>query len=106
MPDVHTLESIINFGNQPIPVALNVEYGPPVHRICIRESFPNISKTVPRCPLSDAKPNIQWGFEVCVMNRCFLELLAANYVQALTNTFALCELHYYCSSQIAKTSSI
>ena len=72
MPDVHTLESIINFGNQTVSVALYVEYCPPVHRVRIRESVPNISKTLPRCPLSNAKPNIQWGFEISVTNRGFL----------------------------------
>jgi len=72
MPDVEALESIINFGNQAVPVALYVEYCPPVHRVRIHESFPNIGKTLPRCPFSDAKPNIYWGFEISVADCCFL----------------------------------
>jgi hypothetical protein len=42
MPDVNVLKSIIRLRNQSVLVALDVEYGPFVHYICIVERFSDV----------------------------------------------------------------
>jgi hypothetical protein len=81
VPNIQALKSVVNFGDEAIPITFDIEHCPPRNRVGIGESFTDIDQVLPRRSLSDAKPNSQWGFEVPVPSRCFLELLAADDVQ-------------------------
>jgi hypothetical protein len=43
MPDVDTLKSIVHLCDQSVLIALDVEYGPFVHRIGAGKCFPDVS---------------------------------------------------------------
>jgi hypothetical protein len=102
--NVYALKSVVDLCDQAVSIALNVEHRPSIHQIRASKGLANIRQVLPRRPLDDPEPNIEWGFEITVTRRCFFEPLTANDVQAMSQrNFALRELH--CSSHIANMSS-
>ena len=103
MPNVYALKSVVDLRDETVSIAFDVEHRPSLHQVRTREGSPDFGQALPRRLLSYTEPNIQWGFEISMASRCFLELLAANDVQVtFQRNFALCELHF--SSQFAKMS--
>src|SRR5580698_1893568 len=105
MADVDTLKAVIDLSNQPILIAFDVKYRPFIYGVSGGKRFPNVGQCLPGSSLRNAKPNVKRPFQIVVSHGCFLELLAADDVQACSfSWFAYCEVH--CSSQNAKLSRV
>jgi hypothetical protein len=52
----HTLGLVIDPGDQPVIVAMNIEHGPSTHDICMRKVIPYIGQRAPVRSLGDPIP--------------------------------------------------
>src|SRR5271157_949861 len=91
MADVDSAESVVDFCNQPVPIAINVEDRPLPNGVRARKSLPYVCQIFPLSLLCNPKPRVQRSFKVAAPRDGFLELLAADYVHAAPRGFAFCE---------------
>ena len=100
--NVHPPESVVDLGDEPAFVSLDIEASPFFYRIGSGEGFSDVREALPERSLRDAKPDTQCRFEFGVTQCRFLQLLAADHMHGTPDTcFAFCEYH---SSHIANVS--
>src|ERR1700733_14746610 len=103
MAEVNPPKCAVDFRDQPVLVAFYVEDRPVANRVRGRKCLPDIRQILPCRLLSNAKPCVERAFEVTVPQSSFLQLLAADDVEAAPREFAICES---CTSQNAKMSRV
>jgi hypothetical protein len=92
VPNVDATKSVVDFGDQPVLIAFDMENCPFADRIRARKSHSDVRQAFPCRLLTNAKPRVERPFELSVLCTSFVELLAANDVHAATRKFALCEI--------------
>src|SRR5580698_130086 len=108
MADVDSAKSVVDFRNQSVPIALNIEDRALPRGVGARKRFPYVCQIFPLSPLRNPKPRVQWNLEFAASGDGLLELLTADYVHAIRRSesaflrFASCEHH---TSRNAKLSS-
>jgi hypothetical protein len=84
--DVDSPKSVIDFGNQPVPIALNVEDRPLSDGIRARKSSPYVRQILPLSLLRNPKPRVQRSFKVAAPRHGLLESLSTDYVHAIRHS--------------------
>jgi hypothetical protein len=101
MADVKAAKLIVNFGDQPILVALDIENRPLGDRIRTRKGSSDVRQILPHCLLRNAKPSVKRAFELNGRSAACLSFLRLMTCMPLLGKFALCEGY---TSQIANLS--
>src|SRR5580658_1683270 len=97
MTDVDAAESVVDFSNQPVPIAFNVEDRPLSDGVRARKSIPNVCQIFPLSLLPNPEPRVQRSFKVAVPRHGFLEPLSTDYVHAIRQSeSALCSRRPWC----------
>src|ERR1700689_3192931 len=99
MANVDSAKSVVDFRNQPVPMAFDVEDRPFPHGVRARKSLSYVCQISPFSLLRNPKPHVQRNVKVAAPRDGLLALLAADYVNALRWSksaflrFASCEPH-------------
>jgi hypothetical protein len=80
LADVDSLRAIINFANEPVPIAFYVKDRPLFHGISAGESLAHICQILPLRFFGDTKPCVQCRLHFRVSQRRFFQFLAADHV--------------------------
>jgi hypothetical protein len=56
MPNIDYLPAVLDYGDEPVFVAADIEYGKKLHRIGVPEIFAHLNETLPPGALGDQVP--------------------------------------------------
>jgi hypothetical protein len=102
MPDVDSTKGIIDFGNQPEPIAFNVKDCPLPDGVRIRKSLPYVCQIFPFSLLCNPKPRVKRNFKFPVPRGRVLKLLAADYVQCRSSRVRNLRTLYFSKRETVK----